>query len=189
MLMPKVIKTESKVKIVQPSSGKFWLIPVFSPHLREFIETLNWNCVEQTLNLDIRETRLGTALKWFSGINKRYDDSQKTILDLEKDSIVLIVLDDEENELLRYRFGTLRLVGHSCAWSTFPDTGTLRHNITVRYQTVEEIVKEKWENISEINRNDIDPYQVIDDEWQVKKDYKTAEEATSKEESSETENT
>lgn len=169
------INTNVYTKQRWPSSGKFWLIPVFSPHLRVFIEGLSWNCVDKTLRIDIKENPYGTAYKWFSGINNRYADSQKSpFVDLEKDSVVLVVLDDEEEELFRYKFRNLSLTDHNCDWINFPQDH-LHHKIVIKYQTVEEVDLRNAEPLSKIKAGADDPYQIIDEEWRVEKDYKTAD--------------
>jgi len=156
----------------KPLKNNFMFVPSHCPELRQHIKSVVWDCVQKTITIEVYETKDFAAHKWFGTINKRYRESTNSpFVDIGKDAVALIFLDDEDNEVARFKFLDIELIEHECSlgqvkWdiklsqfginSNEPDP--LIHEIKLKYDKVKEIPV--------IREDHIDDNELADQEWQ-----------------------
>lgn len=173
--LPKISKCHVKPcsnKTDKPISDKFTLVPKYMPQLSQHITQTSWNCVEKTLDIEINETGNFDAFNWFSNINKRVAESQKSsFVDMEHDSLVMTFQDEFGNDLANVKFRGLHLINHSCFMVNNinpmfdANPNFLFHTITIRYTDCEttSCIHEEPESmiVAPQKQNEI-----VDKEWQ-----------------------
>lgn len=160
----------SKSKNGSPISNKFKLIPKFMPFLTQFVN-VSWNCQEKTLEFNIAETPKFDAYTWFGGINKRALESQKSsFIDIDQDSLILVLLDQSEKEVVKIKFIGLSLVDHNCYFFNEFDghDKPLTHFVRISYSDNEVIpVEDDFDlKLSPAKKNEL-----VDEEWQESCNY------------------
>lgn len=153
-----------------PDWNNFWLIPSKSPHLREFVERVEWDAYSKRLFIEIKETPAFSAFSWFDtmpvyhGLVNNEEEN--------KDLIAICFFDEEDHELARLEFEGLALSGHKCvlSHSDEDDDKGLIHEVTVQYQRVrraehdQETPQEVFDKFHEL------AIQEADAEWQGDKE-------------------
>ena len=139
----------------------FWVIPSTTPHIREFVKNVEWFAVDHLLKLEIRETPAFSVFDWFNKlpINKHNMMSENYKSD---ESIVICILDDNDQILTRLKFQELYLFTHKCLLdveSEFGADNDLIHQLKIRYKTV-------------TRQNIVDETDAVDDEeWLADKNF------------------
>ena len=172
--LPKMTKAPVKtcdLRNKKPVSDKFRLMPKFMPSLWQCITHVAWNAAEKTLFIEINETANFDAYKWFGGINKRLSESQKSsFVDLEQDSMLLVIQDEMERDVMSIKFRSPQLTQHACYLSKqenkFVDehpSEPITHSLTLKYSDSEMIECYKEEPfMPTVNEKN----QIVDTEWQ-----------------------
>lgn len=139
-----------------PDWNKFWAIPTTSPHLREFISSVVWDCVGKSLVVEISETPSFSAFNWFNDFPEgRHEEG-----------IAICFLDEEDREIARLLFTGLSLSGHRCVLSRedIDKSNELIHEITLKYKKVSKIEYPSYV----LDENNLPRYQsgkLTDEEW------------------------
>lgn len=90
-----------------PDAHSYYAIPERRPHLRSFIRSFEWDCVNNHIEMLIDETPAFSAYEWITGINEN-----------KEDCLTLVLMDQTEREVARIRFVNLELTGHGCGLTT-----------------------------------------------------------------------
>lgn len=166
-----------KLRNGPPSSNNFKLIPKYMPSLSHF-SNVSWNCQEKTLEFNMQENARFDAYNWFSGINKRVLESQKSsFVDLEQDSLLLVIMDESQKEVVSIKFRCLSLCDHNCYFSNECSFGQnlsncLMHFVRLKYSDSEVIPPAHIEDdydykiITPDRKNEL-----VDEEWQESCNY------------------
>lgn len=101
-----------------PDATHFYAIPESKPHLRSFIRSFQWNCVSKEIEMVIDETPAISAYGWFSNLN---DWKDKPGTRQDKESIALVMLDEDQHEVSRLGFVGIELISHRCGLRTPED--------------------------------------------------------------------
>ena len=157
-----------KVKNQRPSVTKFELKPKYMPFLSDFVKEVNWNCAEKKITIAIEETPRFEAFEWFSTINKRNAEAQKSpFADLEQNSMILVMKDSCDKEVKTVKFSNIGLIDHNCFLGEANSWGAsasdfVRHTITLSYYDCE-VINNKEESF-DLSVNDDN--EIADEEWQ-----------------------
>ena len=90
-----------------PDAHNYYAIPERRPHLRSFVRSFEWDCVNGCIEMFIDETPAFSAYDWITGINEK-----------KEDCLTLVLMDQLEREVSRIRFVNLELTGHRCGLNT-----------------------------------------------------------------------
>lgn len=156
----------------RPLKNNFMFIPSHCPELRQHIKSVIWDSVNSTISIEIYETKDFAAHKWFGTINKRHRESTNSpFIDIGKDAVALIFLDEQDNEVARFKFLDIELIEHECSlgqikWDiklsqfgiTSNEPDPLIHEIKIKYNNVKEIPI--------IHEDYINDNELVDKEWQ-----------------------
>jgi len=161
-----------KARNLYPSTNTFRLIPKFLPQLEKFVTRVEWNCVEKTLEVKILETPNFEAFAWFSTINDRYAEGQKSsFVDFEQDSLKLYFLDQQSREVACFKFKNLKLLSHECPLRTDCDTfgagapcDHVSHKIVIQYADHKVLPIQHAEAEAAAS---MDEQKAMDEEWQT----------------------
>jgi len=167
---------QCKVQNQRPVSGNFKLVPKYMPFLTQFVSDVSWNCQARTLEFNITETARFDAFNWFGGINKRVAESQKSsFVDLEQDSLLLVLMDECDKEVVTIKFRGLGLIDHHCffARDTLGSFGVdspndpLAHFVRLMYSDSETIAPAHVEDEFELKiMSPEQKNEFVDEEWQ-----------------------
>ncbi len=146
-----------------PESTKFRFVPKQAPYLENCVRSLEWNSVDKTLEVNLYETAGFESYSWFSTINKRMSEAQRSsFVDLEQDSLLLVFQDNDQKDVVSIKFRGLHLTSHGCCLATEQlNTSKVYHNITLKYTDCETIPVYPATAFCEKHK------QIIDDEWQT----------------------
>lgn len=167
---------QAHIENKRPHEDNYLFIPSHCPEIRAHIKSVFWDCVENTLSIEVYETKDFAAYRWFSTINKRTKDAKNTaFVDIEKDVAALVFLDAEDVEVARFKFKELSLVEHMTSlgvskWDLHKshwgdkenksEGNPVLHEIKIKYKQVQEvpILREEDQTLNTNKR--------IDNEWQ-----------------------
>ena len=149
-----------KAKNKQPVSNKFRFIPKYMPTLEETVTCVHWDCATKTLNVVMKENATFDTYNWFSTINKRLSEAQRSsFVDLEQDSLTLVLQDQDGNDVSSIKFRGLELTKHSCRFLNSENAEHIvTHHIDLEYTDCETIQQPSYERIGT---------ELVDDEWQT----------------------
>lgn len=130
---------EKNFNVRSPDWNNFWAIPTKSPHLRDFISSVVWNCANKSLTFEMSETPSFSAYNWFSKL-------------AEDDAIAICFFDRNDQEVTRLMFNKLELVNHKCVMNKEEidcENNELIHELALSYANVDkfdnEFTVEDWE--------------------------------------------
>lgn len=137
-----VIKLENN----NPVRNNFRFIPKYNPSLSVYMDTVSWDCISKTLHVVARETPALDVFSWFSTINDRHSEMQKSAFsDMEQDAIFFAFMDADNKCVAKFKFKCIRLMKHNVTVSSIDEDGVLKHEITISYQDVSRIAEDKNE--------------------------------------------
>jgi hypothetical protein len=168
---------QCKIRNQRPVSGNFKLVPKYMPFLTQFVSDVAWNCQEKTVEFNITETARFDAYNWFGGINKRFTESQKSsFVDLEQDSLLLVLMDECDKEVVNIKFRGLSLANHHCYFARdgvggfgidSPSNEPLTHFVRLVYSDSETIAPAHVEDEFELKiMSPEQKNEFVDEEWQ-----------------------
>ena len=142
-----------------PDWNNFWLIPSHSPHLREFVISVEWNCAKHLLKIDMMETPTFSAFNWFGRFESIWQE-------LGNDEVIAICFFAEEghDEVARLEFKGLAIQDHKCVLDhdeNDEDRGLI-HELTLKYNEVKKVDPNTSSTFG--------TFEVPDSEWQEEKE-------------------
>ena len=109
-----------------PSEKNYYLVPSDKPALRPFFRSVQWDCVNQTLEVLAIETKNFDVYNWLDNL-KKFDSSN---VDLG-----LVIFNHKEEKIATLRLEKITICGHQCVMNTDTeeDFAPLKHKISLRY--------------------------------------------------------
>ena len=153
-----------------PDWNNFWLIPARSPHLREFVMSVEWNFGQRQLSIDLKETPAFSAFDWFSRlplIEHLYKSCQAN-----EEIIAICFFDEENHELARLEFQGLAIADHKCVLDHEEEDSDkgLVHELTLEYNSVKRVESDRESAQVVYNKFHENALEAADAEWQEKKE-------------------
>jgi hypothetical protein len=151
-----------------PTAYNFRFVPASAKEVQSLVLDVNWNSVEKTISLKVKENVHFDVYNWVESIKKTYVETQKgPFVDLDQDAILLHFLDHLGHEVSTMKFKELKLVAHevNLAYKKENPAKDLIHKIKIQYKDAEQIEIEEfvdWSERSMATDND-----ESDEEWQT----------------------